>query len=191
MPPGRSTRRISSERPAVIGEKFEDAQADDMVHGLGWKWQLVDIGLAEMHLAVTLKTSMRKLQHSGRQIDSHHRKPQSPEIYNLLPAAHPMSRTRPLSPASIVGSKARIDRELGRPTRHFCYPNGDVNGTVLEVVKKAGFEMAVTTRSGMNAPGEDPYLLKRLSVEPGLPDSLLPGRSGRAARALNTNTSPS
>jgi peptidoglycan/xylan/chitin deacetylase (PgdA/CDA1 family) len=70
----------------------------------------------------------------------------------------------------IVGSKARIDRELGCPTPCFCYPNGDVNGAVLQVVKQAGFEIAVTTRSGMNAPGEDPYLLKRLSVDPGLPD---------------------
>jgi peptidoglycan/xylan/chitin deacetylase (PgdA/CDA1 family) len=70
----------------------------------------------------------------------------------------------------IVGSKARIDHELGRPTAHFCYPNGDANDTVLEVVKQAGFEMAVTTRSGMNVPGEDPYLLKRFSVDPSLSD---------------------
>ena len=55
-----------------------------------------------------------------------------------------------------------MDRGLGS--------SSDVNGTVLDVVRQAGFEMAVTTRSGINAPGEDPYLLKRLSVEPSLPD---------------------
>jgi hypothetical protein len=68
----------------------------------------------------------------------------------------------------IVGSKSRIERELGHRTPHFCYPNGDLNATVLEVVRQAGFEMAVTTRSGMNALGDDPYLLKRFSVDPGL-----------------------
>jgi peptidoglycan/xylan/chitin deacetylase (PgdA/CDA1 family) len=86
----------------------------------------------------------------------------------------------------IVGSKTRIDRELGRPTPHFCYPNGDLNDTVLDAVKQAGFEMAVTTRSGLNRPGEDPYLLKRFSVDPSLSDDFYFREEVAGLHALRT-----
>ncbi len=67
-------------------------------------------------------------------------------------------------------SKARIDRELARPTTVFCYPNGDTNAVVLDAVKQAGFALAVTTRPGLNHEGADPLLLKRISVDPSLHD---------------------
>lgn len=70
----------------------------------------------------------------------------------------------------IAGSKSRIDEELGRPTLHFCYPNGDFNDTVVRAVDRCGFETAVTTVPGFNATGEDRYRLKRFSVELNLPD---------------------
>jgi peptidoglycan/xylan/chitin deacetylase (PgdA/CDA1 family) len=70
----------------------------------------------------------------------------------------------------ILGSKARVDRELGRPTLCFCYPNGDRNDAIEDLVKEAGFEIAVTTQSGLNRRGANPYQLKRFTVEPGLSD---------------------
>ena len=70
----------------------------------------------------------------------------------------------------IADSKKRIEQELGRAPLHFCYPNGDFNEAALQSVERCGFQTAVTTRPGMNAPGEPRYMLKRLSVRPGMPD---------------------
>jgi peptidoglycan/xylan/chitin deacetylase (PgdA/CDA1 family) len=72
----------------------------------------------------------------------------------------------------IVSGKERIERELGEPVMHFSYPNGgpaDFNDTVLKAVRSAGFTTSVTTMRGLNAPGCDPFLLKRIPVDPVTP----------------------
>ncbi len=69
----------------------------------------------------------------------------------------------------IEGSKARVEEMLGTPVRHFCYPNGslaDFTNDVVECVRRAGFQSAVTTEPGINAPGESPFLLKRIGADP-------------------------
>jgi peptidoglycan/xylan/chitin deacetylase (PgdA/CDA1 family) len=69
----------------------------------------------------------------------------------------------------IEGSKQRLDEELRSPTIHFCYPNGrrvDIDEVTLEVVRKGGFHTAVTTERGMNFGRPDPFLLRRLAVDP-------------------------
>lgn len=71
----------------------------------------------------------------------------------------------------IEGSKLRIQEELGRVPAHFCYPNGrsvDVGNRERTVVEQAGFVTAVSTESGWNEPGSNPYMLKRLSMETGV-----------------------
>jgi peptidoglycan/xylan/chitin deacetylase (PgdA/CDA1 family) len=72
----------------------------------------------------------------------------------------------------IAGSKLRIQEELGRAPAHFCYPNGrkiDINDRVRSAVEEAKFSTAVSTESGFNEPGSDPFMLKRLSMEPESP----------------------
>jgi len=71
--------------------------------------------------------------------------------------------------AEIAGSKRRIEEVLGSPVRHFCYPNGskrDISPEAVEAVRQAGFDTAVTTESGINATGADPFLLRRIGVDP-------------------------
>ena len=84
------------------------------------------------------------------------------------------TRTHPVLPSvedpdllrdEIAGSKARIDRELGGAAIHFCYPNGDYSDAAVDAVKRCGFQTAVTTEAGINGPGANRYLLKRLSVD--------------------------
>lgn len=70
----------------------------------------------------------------------------------------------------IAGSGKRVEQELGRAPLHFCYPNGDFNEAALRSVERCGFQTAVTTRPGMNAPGVPRHMLKRLSVEPRMSD---------------------
>jgi hypothetical protein len=71
--------------------------------------------------------------------------------------------------AEIAGSKEEIEKKLGSPVRHFCYPNGtarDINVKAIELVREAGFTTAVTTEPGLNARGADPYQLKRQGLDP-------------------------
>jgi peptidoglycan/xylan/chitin deacetylase (PgdA/CDA1 family) len=70
----------------------------------------------------------------------------------------------------IATSRARIYQELGYEPAHFCYPNGDHNSATVVAVERCGFQTAVTTQAGLNAAGAHPFLLKRLSVEPGFQD---------------------
>jgi peptidoglycan/xylan/chitin deacetylase (PgdA/CDA1 family) len=68
-------------------------------------------------------------------------------------------------------SARRIREELGAPPIHFCYPNGQPNDIDLRCVaaaQRTAFRLAVTTTRGLNHPGADRFLLKRLSVEPSL-----------------------
>jgi peptidoglycan/xylan/chitin deacetylase (PgdA/CDA1 family) len=54
--------------------------------------------------------------------------------------------------AEIAGSVARIERELGRPCRHFSYPYGDADSAgrrEFEFTRKLGLATAVTTRKGL------------------------------------------
>ncbi len=72
----------------------------------------------------------------------------------------------------ILGSKSRIEEELKAPAIHFCYPNGrrsDLNDATLKLVKDGGFQSAVTTERGMNGAQTNPFLLRRLGVEPNIP----------------------
>jgi peptidoglycan/xylan/chitin deacetylase (PgdA/CDA1 family) len=72
----------------------------------------------------------------------------------------------------ILGSKHRLEEELQAPAIHFCYPNGrraDLNDATLKLVQEGGFHSAVTTERGMNAAETNPFLLRRLGVEPTIP----------------------
>jgi peptidoglycan/xylan/chitin deacetylase (PgdA/CDA1 family) len=65
--------------------------------------------------------------------------------------------------------RQRITEELGVPPAHFAYPNGqpqDVGKRVRDMVAACGFLTAVSTTGGFNTPGQDPYYLKRLPLEP-------------------------
>lgn len=46
----------------------------------------------------------------------------------------------------------------------FSYPNGNYNGRIAEMVKEAGYGLAVTTKKGWNHHRSDYYVLKRMSI---------------------------
>lgn len=48
----------------------------------------------------------------------------------------------------ISGAKKSLENKLGHPLISFAYPSGKFNQNVIEVVKRAGFEFAVTTEPG-------------------------------------------
>jgi peptidoglycan/xylan/chitin deacetylase (PgdA/CDA1 family) len=68
----------------------------------------------------------------------------------------------------IGGCRRRLEQLLELPVNHFCYPNGDWDERSLQLVRESRFKSAVTTELGLNRAGSDPFLLRRIGVEPAL-----------------------
>ncbi|MGO8928512.1 MAG: polysaccharide deacetylase family protein [Limisphaerales bacterium] len=62
----------------------------------------------------------------------------------------------------ISASKKKLEDRFGRPVRHFCYPYGDWNPAVRDLVLAAGYETACTTEFGVNTKATPPFELKRI-----------------------------
>ena len=84
---------------------------------------------------------------------------------------HPMLAKYPADVVrrELSESRARIEREIGLPARHFSYPVGDLASAGprdYAIARDLGFASAVTTRPGMIFPGHIDRLvaLPRLSV---------------------------
>jgi peptidoglycan/xylan/chitin deacetylase (PgdA/CDA1 family) len=61
-----------------------------------------------------------------------------------------------------------MEQQLGHPVRAFAYPIGQlqhITEYVLQTVRKAGYDWALTTVYGFNTPNSDPYLLRRIEVD--------------------------
>jgi len=76
----------------------------------------------------------------------------------------------------IAGSKKKLEDLFGVSIAHFCYPYGDWNERVRDVVLEAGYQTASTTRFGINTPATPPLALHRIFVRH-------PTRSLKALRA--------
>jgi peptidoglycan/xylan/chitin deacetylase (PgdA/CDA1 family) len=74
----------------------------------------------------------------------------------------------------IVGSRARLERELGAPVTMFSYPNGGaeryMTAALKQVVQEAGYEAAATSRNAFAGRESDLYALERIEVEENLAD---------------------
>ena len=70
----------------------------------------------------------------------------------------------------VVASKREIEERLGRPVRHFAYPNGRTDhhcdARVAKIVALAGFESAATSLAGPVSSRYAEYCLPRLGVAP-------------------------
>ena len=70
-------------------------------------------------------------------------------------------------------SKETLEMRLQRPIRSFAYPNGkqsDFDLTIKNLVRQAGYTIAVTTLDGLNDRSTDPFEMHRRSPwEPHLP----------------------
>lgn len=72
--------------------------------------------------------------------------------------------------AELRGSRARLEEELGRAVKLFCYPNGACDARVRREAERAGYNCAVTTVPGLNErDAADPLTLRRVPAETDLP----------------------
>jgi peptidoglycan/xylan/chitin deacetylase (PgdA/CDA1 family) len=76
---------------------------------------------------------------------------------------HAVLPNLPLAEArrEIEGCRAAIAERLGRPPRHFAYPNGFHSPAVRRAVRDAGFETGSTTEDRENVLGCDLFALRR------------------------------
>ena len=63
----------------------------------------------------------------------------------------------------IAGSRDALRALTGQAIELFCFPNGDTSPAAIACVRRH-YLGAVVTRSGWHAPGEDPYLIRRIGV---------------------------
>ena len=67
--------------------------------------------------------------------------------------------------AEVAGSQQDLKREIGKVLPVFCYPNGNCNEVVTNILGEAGFVAAFTMRSGQNDLGSADHLrLCRTSI---------------------------
>ena len=78
------------------------------------------------------------------------------------PALTQVSRAQ--AQEEICSSKKRLEDLFGRPVRHFCYPYGDYNPSVVDLVAQAGYATACTVRGGLNTAATPPMELLRITT---------------------------
>jgi len=79
---------------------------------------------------------------------------------------HPwLSRLSPeAAREEIVASRKSLEDRFGIAVEHFCYPYGDWNERVRDLVSGAGFRTACTTKTGVNLAGQSPLELMRFTA---------------------------
>lgn len=81
-------------------------------------------------------------------------------------SSHPWLTRIPVERAreEIGASRKKLEDRFQVPIHHFCYPYGDWNETVQDLVVEAGYTTACTTDNGINLPGDNPHSLKRFTA---------------------------
>jgi peptidoglycan/xylan/chitin deacetylase (PgdA/CDA1 family) len=161
----------SRERLACV--TFDDAYHDNLENALP---VLLELGIpATIFVATGITDGTTRLYWYGR-----HEEPQLlswDEVATI--ADNPLftigahSRTHPALPAldeetaweEIAGSKAILERRLGRPVMLFAYPAGLYGERETRMVREAGYAAAVTTEPGLNTPDRPRECLYRMLMD--------------------------
>jgi peptidoglycan/xylan/chitin deacetylase (PgdA/CDA1 family) len=64
----------------------------------------------------------------------------------------------------IADSKAILEERLSKPVTSFDYPFGEYNASVIDLVKRAGFESAVSIAAGYKQRADEIYALHRIRI---------------------------
>lgn len=79
----------------------------------------------------------------------------------------------------LAGSRSDVERELGGMLSCFAYPSGDWDQRVVDATEAAGYEVAFTTRRGVNDLRRAAWLsMKRVNVGHGTDATMIRGQIG-------------
>ncbi|HTL18824.1 MAG TPA: polysaccharide deacetylase family protein [Patescibacteria group bacterium] len=112
-----------------------------------------DIAAGEKEERIMDASEVRSWISAGHEIGSH-----SLSHPFLTKVAHQTAREE------IAASRKKLEDLFGRRVDHFCYPYGDWNEIVRDLVREAGYATACTTMPGLNAAGDSPFMLKRFTA---------------------------
>lgn len=62
-------------------------------------------------------------------------------------------------------SKLEIEKKIGYPIRHLCYPGGSFNKKIINQVRQSGYLTSTTVINGLNSQKADLFKLKRLLMK--------------------------
>jgi peptidoglycan/xylan/chitin deacetylase (PgdA/CDA1 family) len=71
----------------------------------------------------------------------------------------------------IVGAARRLEDLIQRRVRYFAFPFGqyvNMSSASFQIARDAGFEAVCSAYGGYNFPGDDPFHLQRIHVDPGM-----------------------
>ncbi len=124
-----------------------------LVAGLLGKCNEWDVPLGEAPEPMMDASQVRDWLAAGHDIGSH-------------TLTHPFLTKLPLAQAreEITASRKQLEDLFGRPIEHFCYPYGDWNERVRELVQNAGYRTACTTEPGVNTAATSRFALKRFTA---------------------------
>ena len=110
-----------------------------------------DRAIGEPPLPLMDDAQIRDWLAAGQEIGSH-----------TLTHPHLTALSRAQARAEVFDSKKQLEDRFGGPIRHFCYPYGDYNEAIRDLVAEAGYETAPTVLFGANRPGVPPLELRRV-----------------------------
>ncbi len=157
--------------PSRIVITFDDGYANVLSHGLGpladegfravqflateflGKCNQWDVPLGEAPERIMDAAQVRDWLAAGHEIGSH-------------TLTHPylthVSRER--AREEVTASRKKLEDLFGQPVQDFCYPYGDWNPEVRDLVAAAGYRTACTTTAGVNTASDSPLALKRFTA---------------------------
>lgn len=100
---------------------------------------------------------IKELVHEGNSIGSHSLK--HPDL-SILSAKQQEDE--------IITSKQKLEDNLGISINSFCFPSGRYNQTTLELLKKSGYLLGFSTRTGKVHLGDNQFILKRIRIPAGM-----------------------
>ena len=124
----------------LVADLLGKSNAWDQVHG--------EVSSPLMDVA-----QIREWLAAGHEIGSHTLT--HPQLTRLSPAA---------AREEIAASKKKLEDVFGRAIEHFCYPYGDWNPAVRDLVIAAGYRTACTTDHGVNTAAVLPFELRRITA---------------------------
>lgn len=114
-----------------------------------------DIALGERNIRLMTKSEIFEWLKAGHEIGSH-------TLSHVNLTAVPLRQAR----EEILSSKKKLEDTFGISVKHFCYPYGAYNQTIIDLVLEADYESAVTTEFGVNKEIDinNKFTLKRIAA---------------------------
>jgi peptidoglycan/xylan/chitin deacetylase (PgdA/CDA1 family) len=162
---------LAGGKPGRVAITFDDGYVNVLRHGLQ---PLADTGFRAMQYIVAGALGGGN-DWDAANGEAYERLMDAAQIHEWLAAGHAIgshtlshARLIEIPPAQareeIAASRKRLEDVFGIPVKDFCYPYGNWNPRVRDLVIEAGYETACTTDFGINTAETSPFELKRIQA---------------------------